>query len=183
MDKRIAAVQVAPKPQGNVIPQRAKSSQRVPEFSKSRDVFGGDSDLSLASGSEADHDASLVPKLWSEHRGVDDNEPRARGSSPVDKGGLYGADDEDFYAYDPADVGLGVDFQGDDLYVDNDRDTGKDIDPQDDQEFPDNLDDAIDNEDGEERRQHGDKNRPISPRPHPHQHHPSHEIAPPQAER
>ncbi|KAG6372938.1 hypothetical protein JVT61DRAFT_6974 [Boletus reticuloceps] len=163
MDKQIMAVQVAPEPQGNAIPQRAKSSH----------------DLSLASGSEADHEASLVPKVWSEYRGVDDDEPWARGSSPIDKGGLYGANNKDFYANNPADMGLGVNFQGDDLYVDDDRDTRKDIDLQDDQEFPDNLYDAIDNEDGEERRQH--------PHPHslprPHQHHPSHEIAPPQAER
>ncbi|KAF8137693.1 hypothetical protein EV363DRAFT_1155703 [Boletus edulis] len=190
-DKRIT-VQVAPEPQGNAVLQRKQSSQCAPGPSRSGDVFGGDSDLSLTSGSETDGELPLVPKprnvdhemdddgerlLVPKPRNVDheidDDEPRARES-------LYETDNEGLYTDDPANM----DGQGDDLYFDNDRDVRMNVDPWgDDQEFPSNLDDAIEDssEDNEERSQDHDKNGQILPEVH--QLPPSRETAPLQAGR
>ncbi|KAF8547937.1 hypothetical protein OG21DRAFT_1489797 [Imleria badia] len=170
--------------------KRIASSQCAPGPSRSGDVFGGDSDLSLTSGSETDGELPLVPKprkvdhemdddgerpLVPKPRNVDhemdDNEPRARES-------LYETDNEGLYTDDPANM----DGQGDDLYFDNDRDVRMNVDPWgDDQEFPSNLDDTIEDssEDNKERSQDHDKNGQILPEVH--QLPPSRETAPLQA--
>ncbi|KAF8449428.1 hypothetical protein L210DRAFT_3641009 [Boletus edulis BED1] len=150
--------------------------QCAPGPSRSGDVFGGDSDLSLTSGSETNGELPLVPKPRNvDHKmdDDDDDEPQARES-------LYETDNEGLYTDDPTNM----DGQGDDLYFDNDQDVRMNVDPWgDDQEFPSNLDDAIEDssEDNKERSQDHDKNGQILPEVH--QLPPSRETAPLQAGR
>ncbi|KAG6369892.1 hypothetical protein JVT61DRAFT_13356 [Boletus reticuloceps] len=154
-DKRIAA-QVVPKSQGNV------ARQCVPVPARPSDVFGGESDLSETSGSEIDHNESLLPKPRNSGYKNDVDEPRAKETSRANKGGPYEDDNEGLYVDDPTvmnvdndpqreglymddptDMNVYDDPQRDDLYVNDDEGAGMDVDPHgDEQEFPQNLDDG-----------------------------------------
>lgn len=144
-------------------------SQHASGPSKLCDVFGGDSNLSLTSDLEADHEELLVPRLQNGDREMDndkllvlrlqnrdhemdDNELfvlklQNRDHKMDDKESharesLYKTDNKGLYANDPANSH----FQGANLYYDDDQDTRMDVDHDawgDDQEFPSNLDDSM----------------------------------------
>ncbi|KIJ11304.1 hypothetical protein PAXINDRAFT_15771 [Paxillus involutus ATCC 200175] len=92
-DRHIAA-QATTESQSNIVQQRALRP------SGAHNLFGGNSNSSLTSGSETDREEPVCRQQWSQYHEMDD-EPHARETSPTVESGCYEARDEDLYAGDP----------------------------------------------------------------------------------